>query len=100
MNNEAQLRCLKDYKYNKFLIVQKVSQINKDEKKKNDIISNFDAKEGIQMIKINGFEICCKNKNNLKQWASIFEPIFQNNEVIWIIILKVKEKIESFHLLV
>ena len=85
MLSETKLKFLKDYNYQNVLLVQKVwslqLQRNK-EKKSPDMISNFVINEGIKFMKVNSCDIHCKNKNNLRKWASFFEQIFQKNEVL------------------
>jgi len=67
------------------LVVQKISQIpcnNKlDVKKCMDITSQFAQNEGISLLRIDGFDISCKNKTNLKKWAHFFDLLFNKNEV-------------------
>ena len=105
--SESQLKCLKDYNYSNFLVVQKISQIpcnNKlDEIKCMDITSRFAQNEGITLLRIDGFDISCKNKINLKKWAHFFNLLFNKNEVFWCFFKKDSFSIlfkENLHLLV
>ena len=89
MLSETKLKFLKDYNYQNVLLVQKVwsLQLHKPiEKKSPDVMSTFVINEGFKFTKINSCEINCKNKNNLRKWASFFEQIFQKNEVLNLIL--------------
>ena len=76
------MRVLKEYNVSNFLLVQKINSItNNDKNYCPDHVGSFAEKEGINVLKINGFDISCKNKQNLKKWAGYLDNIFNKNEV-------------------
>lgn len=84
MVSEGQMKHLKEYDYKKFIILQKVTHINDNL----DQTSQFAIKEDINLIKINGFEASCKNKQKIEKLARFFDQLFNQNEVIFLDVIK------------